>query len=301
MRLGLVLPMFSGDPERVLGFARRAEALGFDGLFAFDHLMPLGGPADGPAFECFSTLAAVAAATERIALGTLVARASLRPAGLLAKLAASLHSMSGGRLILTVGTGDRLSRREHVAFGLPYLGPADRRVHLQETVAALRALFAGERWAGGVAVPAVAGPLLPPPAAGGPTVWIGGTSEAAVRSAASLAEGWNGWGVSQETFAERASLLRELTPGRASEATWGGVALVGRDAAELEQLLSRRTAAGKSPPPPGAWVVDADGLVQRLRALAEAGASWAMLLLSGPPDRMELVAEVALPAIRAGA
>jgi alkanesulfonate monooxygenase SsuD/methylene tetrahydromethanopterin reductase-like flavin-dependent oxidoreductase (luciferase family) len=295
----LVLPMFSEDARRVLDFARRAEELGFDGVFAFDHLMPLGGPADGPALECFATLSAIAATTERVALGTLVARASLRPAGLLAKQAASVHAMSHGRLILTVGTGDRLSKREHDAFGIPYLGPEDRRRHLEQTVSAVSALFAGAPWPGGDDVPAVPGPLLPSVAASPPIVWIGGTSEAAVRSAVSLANGWNAWGIPIETFSERTALLRELASGRSGvEATWGGVALVGRDGDELEALLGRRTAAGKAPPP-DAWVVDARGLVERLRRLRDAGASWAILLPAGPIDRVDLIAEVALPALAA--
>jgi alkanesulfonate monooxygenase SsuD/methylene tetrahydromethanopterin reductase-like flavin-dependent oxidoreductase (luciferase family) len=300
MRLGLVLPMFSGDGDRVLGFARHAEELGFDGVFAFDHLMPLGGPADGPAFECFATLAAVAASTGRIALGTLAARASLRPAGLLAKLAASVNAMAHGRLILTIGTGDELSKREHDAFGLPYLGPRERRAHLEETVRAVRALFDGRAYPGVQGVPAVRGPLLPAVEGRGPRVWIGGTSEAAVGSAAELADGWNGWGLPVQTFAARAQALRALgeRPGANGdvEATWGGVALVGLDRAELDGLVDRRTSAGK-PPPPGAWVVDAQGLVENLRALQDAGASWAILLPSGPFDRLDLIAEVALPAL----
>jgi alkanesulfonate monooxygenase SsuD/methylene tetrahydromethanopterin reductase-like flavin-dependent oxidoreductase (luciferase family) len=299
--------MFVGDPGRLLGFARRAEALGYDGVFAFDHLMPLGGPADGPAFECFSTLAAVAATTERVAIGTLVARASLRPAAMLAKLAANVHEMSRGRLILTIGTGDELSRREHEAFGIPYLDRGDRRAHLEETVQAVSALFAGRGWPGGEQVPALRGPLLPPSAYERPRVWIGGTSEAAVRSAAELADGWNGWGLSLDTFASRARLLRaederfERERGGASgrpAATWGGVALVGRDGAELSALVERRSAAGKEPPP-GSWTVDRDGLVANLTRLRDAGASWAILLVSGPDDRLELVAETALPALAA--
>jgi alkanesulfonate monooxygenase SsuD/methylene tetrahydromethanopterin reductase-like flavin-dependent oxidoreductase (luciferase family) len=300
MRLGLVLPMFVGDPNRLLGFARRAEELGYDGVFAFDHLMPLGGPPDGPAFECFSTLAAVAASTERIAIGTLVARATLRPAGLLAKLAASVHEMAGGRLILTIGTGDQLSKREHEAFGIPFLGLQERRAHLEQTVAAVAALLDGRAWRGGDAVPAMTGPLLPPVSSSARLrIWIGGTGEAAVDSAARLADGWNGWGLSAETFAGRVERLRRGSRDRAVEATWGGVALVGRDPAEVSALLERRAANGKEPPP-GAWVVDAEGLVDRLLGLRDAGASWAILLPSGPPDRPDLIAELALPALAGG-
>jgi alkanesulfonate monooxygenase SsuD/methylene tetrahydromethanopterin reductase-like flavin-dependent oxidoreductase (luciferase family) len=305
VRLGVVLPMFGADADRVLGFARRAEALGYDGVFAFDHLMPLGGPADGPAFECFSTLAAIAATTERVSIGTLVARASLRPAGMLAKLAASVHELSRGRLILTIGTGDELSKREHDAFGIPYLGARDRRAHLEETVQAVSALFRGGRWAGGDHVPAIGGPLLPAVAREAPRIWVGGTSEAAVRSAAALADGWNGWGLPLETFDSRVRFLREeegrIARGRddapaPAEATWGGVALVGRDAAELAAVLERRAAAGKEAPP-GAWLVDREGLLANLVALREAGAAWAILLVSGPEDRLDLIAETALPAL----
>jgi len=300
VRLGLVLPMFAGDRDRLLGFARHAEELGYDGVFAFDHLMPLGGPVDGPAFECFASLAAIAAATERITLGTLVARASLRPAGMLAKLAASVHAMSHDRLILTIGTGDELSKREHDAFGLPYFGPSERRAHLEQTVGAVRALFEGRAWPGGDRVPAVSGPLLPDVRGRAPRVWIGGTSEAAVRSAVALADGWNAWGLPVDTFASRVETLRatEAAAGsnRAIDATWGGLALVGRDRPDLDGLLERRRTAGKEPPP-GAWTVDAGGLVSNLHALEAAGASWAILLVSGPFDRLDVIAEAALPAL----
>jgi alkanesulfonate monooxygenase SsuD/methylene tetrahydromethanopterin reductase-like flavin-dependent oxidoreductase (luciferase family) len=215
--------------------------------------------------------------------------------------------MARGRLILTIGTGDELSKREHDAFGLPYFRGRERRAHLEATVRAVRALLGGDPYPGDDHVPHLRGPLLPAAADGGPRVWIGGTSEAAVGSAVELANGWNGWGLPLETFASRAALVRARVaerPKRAGdgagsvEATWGGVALVGVDGAELDALVERRTAAGK-PPPPGAWVVDADGLVVNLRALAAAGASWAILLPSGPFDRIDLIAEVALPALAA--
>src|SRR5438094_3694386 len=128
MKFGLILPMFSGDPDRVLSFARQAEQLGFDGVFAFDHFFPPGAPSDRPSLEAFTTLAALAASTKRLTIGTLVTRAQLRPIGLLAKLAANIDLISGGRLVLGVGTGDPIDRPEHDTFGLPMLSKEDRRI-----------------------------------------------------------------------------------------------------------------------------------------------------------------------------
>ena len=60
LKVGLILPIFSGDPAKVLDAAVAAERLGFDGVFAYDHFFPPGGPSDRPALEAFTTLAAVA-------------------------------------------------------------------------------------------------------------------------------------------------------------------------------------------------------------------------------------------------
>jgi len=299
MRIGLVLPMFTNDPDRVRSFASRAEQLGFDGVFAYDHLMPLGGPDDGPVLECFTTLAAVAAATSRIRLGTLVARASLRPVGLLAKLAVQLDLISGGRAILAVGTGDELSKREHDAFGLPYMAVGERREHLAETIRALGELFAGRPWGGGGRVPPIEGPLVPRPLTrGGPPRWVGGTSRSVVRVAARSADAWNGWGLDLERFGERVRLLRDESEaaGRAVEPTWGGIALVGRDADDTARLAADRRARGLDTE--GVWIGTADDLSRRLGRLAAAGASWAIVLPAGPTDRVDVLAELVLPRVR---
>jgi len=295
MRIGLVLPMATGDIERVLAFARRAEDLRFDGLFAFDHLFSPGAPSDRPNLEAYATLAAVASSTSRVTVGTLVTRASLRSAGMLAKQAVTLDDVSGGRFVLAIGTGDAVGRAEHEVFGLRYLAPTIRREHLAQTVRALRALFGGEPWPGGEHVPPIDGALLPASRTPrGPRIWVGGKSEGAVRVAAREADGWNGWGLAAPVFADRARLLASGAEGRAVEPTWGGAVVVGDDAAHADRMIADRRARGLGQ----AWAGSADRATAWLAELRDAGATWAILLAAGPADRVELIAERMLPSFR---
>ena len=296
MKVGLVLPLFSGEPERVLAFAERAERLGFDGVFAFDHLFPPGASSDRPSLEAFSTLSAVAARTERIAVGTLVTRATLRSAGMTAKLAASVDDVSHGRMILAVGTGDPIDEPEHRVFGIPYLDKAERREHLVETVRAVRALLDSRPWPGGTHVPAMSGPLLPRPASpGGPPIWIGGFADAVVRLAAREADAWNGWGMGLDEFTRKARLLEEESGGRSVSATWAGIVVVGRDDAEVAQLLDARNHRHLES---DVWAGTTASLREWLENLGRVGASWAVLVPGGPPDRVELIATEVLPGLR---
>ena len=296
MKVGLVLPLFSGEPERVLAFAERAERLGFDGVFAFDHLFPPGASPDRPSLEAFSTLSAVAARTERIAVGTLVTRATLRSAGMIAKLAASVDDVSHGRMILAVGTGDPIDEPEHRVFGIPYLDKAERREHLVETVRAVRALFDSRPWPGGTYVPAMSGPLLPRPAnPAGPPIWIGGFADAVVRLAAREAEAWNGWGMGLDEFTRKARLLEEESGGRSVSATWAGIVVVGRDDAEVARLLDARSHRHLES---DVWAGTTASLREWLENLGSVGASWAVLVPGGPPDRVELIATEVLPGLR---
>jgi alkanesulfonate monooxygenase SsuD/methylene tetrahydromethanopterin reductase-like flavin-dependent oxidoreductase (luciferase family) len=290
--------MFSGDPGKVLAAARAAEELGYDGAFVFDHFFPPGGSPDRPALEAFSTLAAVAAVTERVTLGTLVTRAVLRPAGLLAKMASTIDLISGGRMVVGIGTGDPIDRPEHYAFGFPNLGVAERRAHLAETASAIKALFRGEVFEGGKHVPRLEGPVLPPPVQrGGPPVWLGAQSDEVVRMAGRLADGWNGWGLPPAEFRQKTKLLQEEAEraGRRAEATWAGIVLVGEDEAEAADLVEARREKGMDDSL--AWSGSANGFAGHLRDLAEAGATWAIMVLAGPAGRRELVAERVLTSL----
>ena len=293
MNVGLILPLFSGDPDRVASLARRAEALGYDGVFAFDHFFPPGAPTDRPSLEAFASLSAIAAATERVTVGTLVTRASIRPAGLLAKMAVAVDDISGGRMVLGIGTGDPIDKPEHQAYGLTYLEKGERREHLIETVRAVKALFAGSPWPGGDRIPPLSGPLLPRPVApGGPPVWVGGFADEVVRIAAREADAWNGWGMSIPEFARKANLLREAAEGRDVAATWAGIVLVGEDEDDASRLLDARERKGL--PETNVWSGSVRSLAGWLDGLEGAGASWVVLVAAGPGDRIELIAEHAL-------
>jgi len=292
VKLGLVLPLYSGDAARVMDFAGRAKRFGFDGLFAFDHLFPPGTSAERASLEAFTMLSAVAVACPGMTLGTLVARVGVRAPGMLAKMAAQLDDMSGGKFVLGLGAGDERSRAEAETFGFEHVETQGERYELlADTVRGVRALLRGETWAGSDLVPPLEGPLAPPPQrAGGPPIWIGGKGDAAVRLAAELADGWNGWGIDVETFTARAvelSVQTEAT-GRSVEPNWGGIALVGEDRPSVDALLERRRETGLTDR--GVW----SGTVGEFRAflhrLEVAGASWAIFVPAGPADRIEVIA-----------
>ena len=121
--------------------ARAAEESGFDSIWLGDHLLYRGdGREERGPWEVWTLLAALAAVTERVELGPLVACASFHPPGLIAKMAATVAEVSGGRFVLGLGAG--WNETEYGAFGLPY----DHRVsRFEESFEIVRRTLAGER------------------------------------------------------------------------------------------------------------------------------------------------------------
>ena len=121
MRLGIQLPEVERDvgwPE-YLAMARAAEESGFDSIWLGDHLLYApedGRPERGP-WEAWTLLAALAAATDRVRLGPLVACAGFHPPALIAKMAATIAEISAGRFVLGLGAG--WNKHEFETFGLP--------------------------------------------------------------------------------------------------------------------------------------------------------------------------------------
>jgi len=132
-----------GDILRVW---READAIAqIEHAWLFDHLMPIGGDPDGPIFEGWTLLAALAGQTERLRLGLLVTSNRFRPPAMLAKIAATVDIVSNGRLDFGIGAGSRTdiswARREYDAYGLPYHDAAYAVGSLAEACTVIRRLW----------------------------------------------------------------------------------------------------------------------------------------------------------------
>jgi alkanesulfonate monooxygenase SsuD/methylene tetrahydromethanopterin reductase-like flavin-dependent oxidoreductase (luciferase family) len=287
VRYGLSVRVFTGDPSVPFAAARAAAEAGFDAVFAPDHVFPPGSPGRS-SIEATTLLAACAAANPRLGVGVLVTRIGMRPAGVLAKVAAGLDHVSGGRAIIGIGLGDASGRAEHEAVGLAFPPIERRTIELEETATALRMVFGGHPYPGGTEIGAIAGPILP---VARPRVWVGGLSDRVLEVAGRAADAWNGWGIDAEGFAERASSLATAVrdsgrdPGEV-EPTWGGIALVGEDAAELARLERERADAGLSM---DIWRGTVDDLRRFRDDLGRAGCTWMALTAAGPVDRVEVI------------
>ena len=192
-RIGVQLPEVERRVEwpELFAMARTAEAVGFDSLWVGDHLLydlP-GGVTRGP-WEAWTTLAALAAVTERVELGPFVASTSFHAPAMLAKQAATVDAISGGRLILGLGAG--WNEREYRAFGFPY----DRRVsRFEEAFTIIRTLlrdgaidFDGEFYRAENCV------LDPGPVrAGGPPLMLGSAGPRMLRIGLPHVDSWNVW------------------------------------------------------------------------------------------------------------
>jgi len=233
--MSVCLPTFAGgsgytdsiDFGELSAFARRAEELGYAALWAPDHFV-LG--EEGGEHEVWTVLSALAGMTTRIRLGTLVACNTYRNPALLAKMAATLDYLSGGRLDLGVGAG--WHAREHESYGIKWIPRAGARLdRLEEAIRVLKALFTQSetsfegrfyRLERAVCEPA---PVQKP----WPRLWVGGGGEKrTLRIVAQHADAWNLPAVSPEEYARKLDVLRE----HCRE--------VGRDYDEIEKTMETR-------------------------------------------------------------
>lgn len=188
---------------------RHAERAGWDSVWLDDHLLADEGDPDDPKLEGWTSLAAVAAVTERVRLGLLVSANTFRAPGLTAKLATTLDAVSGGRAVLGIGGG--WFEREHEAFGLDFgAGFGERLDRLEEAAGLIRRLLDGERVThDGPTYRMVDAVCEPRPIQARLPILIGGSGpNKTLRTTARHADLWNGYG-DPDRIAATSEVLRE--------------------------------------------------------------------------------------------
>jgi alkanesulfonate monooxygenase SsuD/methylene tetrahydromethanopterin reductase-like flavin-dependent oxidoreductase (luciferase family) len=282
MKMGIVLPQAPSDGggtwQEILEVARLAEAGGLDSVWLSDHFLHR--PPDGDEtgyHEPWTLLAALAGATTRLELGTLVLATSFRPAGLTAKMAATADEVSGGRLILGLGCG--WHEPEYRAFGYPF----DHRVgRFEEALRIIVPLLDGERVTVRGAWEGVEDAVLLPRPRRRPPIMVAAKGDRMLRLTARHADQWQtAWfGLPDERFADRLARLRLAC------------AAEGRDLATLELTVGVGIADPGEPASGSGLRRDPAAITDGLAAWAAEGIGHVQLGLEsvGPAD-VELIAE----------
>ena len=286
MQIGIGLPSTIPATEGtdVVRWARRAEERGFSSLGVIDRIVY-------DNYEPLIALAAAAAVTERIRLATTILIAPYRAnAALLAKQAASVDRLSGGRLVLGMAVGGRPD--DYEASGVPM---DTRGARFDEMIDEMKSIWAGESRG-------TVGAIGPRPPKGGPELIFGGTSEAAFRRAAAHGSGWIAGGADPASLAEFADRVR---------AEWGRqgrdgdprILALGYFALGPQAVVNARSYLpdyygfmGVNPDIAESMALTDPGSVrQAIDAFAAAGCDELVLFAcSAEPDQVDLLADAAL-------
>lgn len=197
---------------------READAIPeIEHAWLFDHLMPIAGDPEGPIFEGWTLVSALAAQTERLRLGLMVTSNRFRPPAMLAKIAATVDVVSGGRLEFGIGAGSRpghpIARREYEAHGLPFHDAGHAVASLAESCTVIRRLWSADapfdfdgtyhRLVDAFCNPK---PVQQPH----PPIVVGGRANATLRVVAEHADVWNIPGGDIDDAVSRSALLDRL-------------------------------------------------------------------------------------------
>jgi alkanesulfonate monooxygenase SsuD/methylene tetrahydromethanopterin reductase-like flavin-dependent oxidoreductase (luciferase family) len=334
MLLGLALPHYDhsfpdGGPltfERVAGYAERAEAMGLSELWVSDHFWLDLGRYGGPpgrrgSLECWTTLSALAMRTHTVRLGSLVMAVGFRPPTLLAKMAATLDQLAGGRLDIGLGAG--WNEDEFRGNDLPFPPPGERLAMLEEALGVLRTLLTDTetpasysgRYYHAHDVRVIPGPVQAPR----PPLWVGGSGDRLLGVVARAADGWNVcWAITPEKYDERLEVLRAACartgrPDGEVRRSIGLATLIGRDADDLVERWRRLQAwtpggaldkAELSQWASSRLVGTPDQVVSQLRMWQERGVEQVVCSLSSMPftlfedEQLDLLGELVLPRLR---
>ena len=257
------------DVQRVW---READAVPeIEHAWLFDHLLPIAGDQKGPIFEGWTLLSALAAQTDRLRLGLLVTSNRFRPPAMLAKIAATVDIVSGGRLEFGIGAGSRTSipwaRREYDANGLPYHDAAYAVGSLGEACTVIRRLWTEDEPFDydGTYIHLTGAYCNPKPVQRPyPPIMIGGAASATLRVVAEHADMWNIPSLDADGLVSRSALLDRFC------------AEIGRDPAEITRSVIQPVSYD-----------DPGGTRDSIAAAVEAGFRHVVLSLPAPyPDNV---------------
>jgi probable F420-dependent oxidoreductase len=293
-------------PREQFDLVRRVEALGFDSVWCGDHVS-----FNLPLYESLTLLASYASITERIKLGSAVYLLALRPPAVAAKVTATLDALSGGRLIFGVGVGGE-NPREFAAVGVPH---GERGARVTEAIDVVRTLwrdtpatFKG-RFTEFEGVSIDPKPVQP----GGPPIWIGGRSDAALTRAARQGDGWVSYVVTAERYAQSLEKIRAArqAAGRSLDGfvpAHLAFVTVGRDYESAREKWVKRLSARYAQdfgPLAGRYGIigTPDQCVEQLERFRSAGCRYFVLSTTCEADedrdQLERIAAEVLPRLRA--
>jgi len=209
MRFALFTGLAGISWDDTLALWRHADATGWDAACVTDHFMPNTRDRVGDSHECWTALAALAHATSRMRVGTIVTGNTYRHPAVLAKMAATVDIISRGRLIC--GIGGAWQENEHTAYGIPFYTVKERLARLDEACQVLKQLWTQERSTfQGKFYQLSDAPLMPKPVQRPhPELMVGGGGEkVTLRIAARYADHWNVWG-GPDTLGRKGKILDE--------------------------------------------------------------------------------------------
>jgi F420-dependent oxidoreductase-like protein len=196
--------------EEILEITRHCETTGWDGVYYADHFMPNApdaSPLDGDTLECWSVIAALAAAVPRLRLASLVTSVTYRHPAVLANIAAAVDNISGGRLLLGLGAG--WQENEHASYGIELGSVKERLDRFEEACEVVTSLLREKRTTfRGDHYEVTDAPNQPRPVQDRLPILIGGGGEKrTMRIAARYADEWNAW-TTPEVLTAKVEVLR---------------------------------------------------------------------------------------------
>jgi F420-dependent oxidoreductase-like protein len=274
---------------------RTVEDLGFDTVWTFDHLLPPAGPDDGPTLETLTALAGMATLTSRARIGVLVNGVLYRDPATLAKSAALVDEISGGRLEFSLGAA--WAEREFRAYGIDYPALSERYARLDEALQIVKSLWTQDRTTfHGTYYHVENAPLAPKPLqTPHPPITIGGSGRGSLRIAATHADAWNVIGPPAKVV-DKAAILKEFCEAGGRnfddiELSWHGSLAIGATREEAyNRAHAMQAAQGQTFDGKGVgWLLGTpDDIIEQLKAYTDAGISHWIIGTPHPYDPVPL-------------